>query len=336
MTHPKLHYKNKVVCVTGAGGSIGSEICRRLIDFEVARIIMIARSEIDLFRIERELRDKAPAGAIVQVLGSVCDRALMEHTFEQYAPDMIVHAAAHKHVPLCEENPVEAVMNNVGGAIQLVHAAARFDVQQFIMVSSDKAVRPSSVMGATKRACELFMRFFQPRTNMQISTVRFGNVLNSSGSVLPIWRQQLREGHKITITDKRCTRFFMSIPEAADLVLHAAALPRPDALFVLDMGEPHSIYNLAKLTVAEILYPGLDCYTPDDHIVETGLRPGEKVEEELSYGGELVKTAYPKVLRVRENDTGRITRWVDFEDLLMAAKCSAKDIMLEKLWEMVR
>jgi len=238
-------------------------------------------------------------------------------------------------VPICEEHPIEAVLNNVGGTIALAHSASKFGVGQFIMVSSDKAVKPASVMGATKRACELFVQYFAPRTSMKMTTVRFGNVLNSSGSVLPIWRQQLKEGKKITITDKRCTRFFMSIPQAAELTLSAASLARPDNLFVLDMGEPRSIYELAKQTVADTLYPGADCYTPDDHIEEIGLRPGEKLTEELSYGGELVKTIYPGVLRVRENDTGRILRWTDFEDLLMAAKCQAKGIMLEKLWEIV-
>jgi FlaA1/EpsC-like NDP-sugar epimerase len=333
MTHPKRHYQNKVVCVTGAGGSIGSRICKQLIEYEVSRLIMVARSEIDLYRIHRELRDVAPAGALVTVLGSVADKALMERTLP--GVDIVVHAAAHKHVPLCEENPVEAVMNNVGGTITLAHAAARSMVQQFVQISTDKAVKPASVMGATKRVCELFLNFMAPRTSMKITTVRFGNVAESSGSVLPLWRQQLLSGKKLTITDKRCTRFFMSIPEAAELALSAAALARPDGLFVLDMGEPHNIYELAKLVVAQTLFPGADCFAPDDYIVEVGLRPGEKIHEELSYGGDLVKTPYRKVLSVREHESGRLTLWRDFEDLLMAAKCDAKDIMLEQLWEIV-
>lgn len=333
-THPKSYYHNKVVCVTGAGGSIGSEICRQLLSYEPAQLRLVARSEIDLFRLRCELGTSAPAGAIRCTLGSVADSALMEHVLK--GCDIVVHAAAHKHVPICEENPVEAVMNNVGGTVTLAHAAAKWGVAQFVLISTDKAVRPSSVMGATKRACELFVRFFAPRTTMKMTTVRFGNVLDSSGSVLPIWRQQLREGKKITLTDKRCTRYFMTIPEAAQLALAAASLPRPDNLFVLDMGEPQSLYGIAKQMVANTLYPGTDCYTPDDHIVETGLRPGEKLTEELCYGGSLTKTTYPKVLQVSENDAGRITRWPDFQDLLMAAKCQAKDIMLDKLWEIVR
>jgi FlaA1/EpsC-like NDP-sugar epimerase len=335
MTHPKKHYQNKVVCVTGAGGSIGSEICRKLVEYEASQIIMVGHSELPLYEIGRELEAKAPAGTIVKALGSVGDEPFMRDLFNRFAPDIVIHAAAHKHVPLCEQNPLEAIENNVGGTMTLARAAASLGVGQFVLVSSDKAVRPSSVMGATKRACELYLEFFAARTSMRCTTVRFGNVLNSSGSVLPLWREQLRKGEKITLTDKRCTRYFMTIPEAVELTLGAASLPRT-GLFVLDMGQPQSIYELAKQTVAATLYPGADCYTPDDHIVETGLRPGEKLEEELSYGGESVKTALPRVLRVRENPTGRLTRWSDFSDLLMAAQCRAKDMALDQLWSMVR
>jgi len=331
IAHPKLHYRGKTVLVTGAGGSIGSEICRQLVSWKEPKLLLgVARSEIDLFRLTRELR------GVSGLLASVTDQSRIESLIEFYRPQIVIHAAAHKHVPLCEENPVEAVMNNVGGTMTLINACAKWGVEQFVMVSSDKAVKPASVMGATKRVCELFVKFFQPRTSMKMTTVRFGNVLDSSGSVLPIWREQLRRGEKITLTDKRCTRFFMSIPQAAELVLSAASLARPDNLFVLDMGEPKSIYELAKKTIAETLYPGADCYTPDDHIIETGLRPGEKLEEELTFGGDLVKTIYPGVLRVCEHETGRLTLWRDFEDLLMAAKCNAKEMMLEQLWRMVK
>lgn len=333
--HPRLHYRGKVVCVTGAGGSIGSQICRTLLDYQIGKLVMVARSEIDLFRIERELRDKAPAGTLVPVLGSITDQKLMEETFLAHQVDIVVNAAAHKHVPICEQNPAEAVINNLGGVAVLASVASRYEVEQFVQISTDKAVKPASVMGATKRACELFLKYFAPRSRTKFTVVRFGNVLDSSGSVLPVWRQQLREKRKLQITDKRCTRYFMSIPEAAELALSAAALARPDDLFVLDMGQPHSIYDLAKLTVAQVLYPGADCYTPDDHIEEVGLRPGEKLHEEISYGGTLMKTVYPGVLRVREHDTERLIHWADFQDLLSAAKVGAKNIMLEKLWDLV-
>lgn len=333
--HPKRHYQNKVVCVTGAGGSIGSQICRTLIDYEAARIIMVARSEIDLFRIERELRDKAPAGALVTVLGSITDQRLMEAMFRQHQVDVVVNAAAHKHVPLCEQNPEEAVLNNLGGVAVLAAVASRYGVQQFVQISTDKAVKPASVMGATKRACELFLKYFAPRSTTKFTIVRFGNVVDSSGSVLPIWRQQLRSGKKLTITDKRCTRYLMSIPDAARLALSAAALARPDDLFVLDMGQPHNLYDLAKLVVAEVLYPGADCHTPDDHIEEIGLRPGEKLHEEITYGGTIMLTDYPGVLRVREHEAGPLVRWEDFQNLLSAAKVGAKNIMLEQMWELV-
>jgi FlaA1/EpsC-like NDP-sugar epimerase len=168
MTHPKSHYHNKVVCVTGAGGSIGSEICRRLVEYEVAKLIMVGHSEIALYKIERELRDKAPAGAIVTVLGSVTDEKLMGATLQ--GVDIVIHAAAHKHIPLCEENPLEAITNNVGGTVALAQAASMAGVGQFIMVSSDKAVKPKSIMGATKRACELFVQFLAARSSTRRSS----------------------------------------------------------------------------------------------------------------------------------------------------------------------
>ena len=321
--NPKAHYFNKVVCVTGAGGSIGSEICRKLVEFEVSKLIMVGHSEKALYDIHRELAPKAPAGALVQVLGSIGDEKLMNIVLE--GVDILIHAAAHKHVPMCEQNPLAAIENNVGGTIALARAANNQRVAQFVMVSSDKAVKPASVMGATKRVCELFVKFFAARSTTQFTTVRFGNVLGSSGSVMPLWEEQIARGGPVTITDKRCTRFFMTIPDAAALVLNAAALNRPDELFVLDMGKPVNIYDMAVWLIAN---------RPIE-IRETGLRPGEKIHEELDYGGERVQTKVPRVLRVKENDTGRLTRWSDFEDLLMATRCRAKTMALEKLWEIV-
>lgn len=317
----KAHYFNKVVCVTGAGGSIGSEICRKLIEFEVSKLIMVGHSEKALYDIHRELAPKAPAGALVQVLGSISDKQLMMNTLS--GVDIVVHAAAHKHVPMCEENPLAAIENNVGGTINLAHAASAQRVDQFVMISSDKAVKPASVMGATKRVCELFVRFFAARSTTKFTTVRFGNVLGSSGSVIPLWEEQIRKGGPITITDKRCTRFFMTIPDAAELALSAAALNRPDELFVLDMGKPVNMFDMAVWLIANRAI----------EIKETGLRPGEKIHEELDYGGTRVQTKVPRVLRVKENDSGRLTRWGDFEDLLMATRCRARTMALEKLWE---
>jgi FlaA1/EpsC-like NDP-sugar epimerase len=330
MTHPKSYYKNKVVCVTGAGGSIGSEICRRLVEYEAAKIVMVGHSEIGLYETEKKLRDLAPAGAIVTVLASITDARLMERMIEDHGVEILINAAAHKHVPLCEQNPFGAISNNVGGTMTLARAAARFGVKHFIQISTDKAVKPASIMGATKRVCEMFLDFFASRTSMKITTVRFGNVLDSSGSVLPLWREQLRQGKPITLTDRRCTRFFMSIPEAVDLTLGAGSLPRA-GLYVLDMGAPKRLIELAYEVAG--LCEGED-FT--GHIVETGLRPGEKLTEELSYGGDLVKTALPKVLAVKEHGGRHLVTWSDFDDLLMAAVCRHDKLAKEKLWELVR
>lgn len=311
------HFEGKTVLVTGAGGSIGSEICRELVKRGVGELRMCSLTEQKLYDIEREL-DRS---ICEPVLGSVCNQALMEQATA--GVDIVIHAGAHKHVPLCEQNALEAIENNVGGTMTLAHAAARNGVKQFVFVSTDKAVKPASVMGATKRACELFLNFFAARTSMKITTVRFGNVLDSAGSVLPLWREQIAKGLPITLTDARCERYFMSIPEAVELVLGTAALRRPDGLFVFDMGKPRKLYDMALEMVEE----------GSIHI--TGLRPGEKLTEELSYGGELVKTALPKVFQVREDAT-RVTRWRDFEDLMMAAKCRHKEIALEQLWTIVK
>jgi FlaA1/EpsC-like NDP-sugar epimerase len=332
MTHPQSHFAGKVVLVTGAGGSIGSEICRRLDSFGVQELRICGHSELPLYEVDKTLRGKR----VIKILTSCADSKAMAAACE--GVDIVIHAAAHKHVPLCEQNPIEAIQNNVGGTIELAHAASRAGVKQFVLISSDKAVKPSSVMGATKRACELFVNFLSTRSSTKFTTVRFGNVLNSSGSVLPLWREQIAQGKPITLTDKRCTRYFMSIPDAVELTLGAATLPR-SGLYVLDMGTPRNMYEMA----CEVVYthkmqrsalgviPNVD-----KHIVETGLRPGEKLEEELTYGGDLMKTAIAKVFAVHENACGRLLRWEDFSDLLMAAKCRHKQMALDKLWEIVR
>lgn len=312
------HYAGKTICVTGGAGSIGSEICRMLVRAGVKEIRLVSLTEAGLFNIEREL--KVLGGNIVPILGSVTDEALLDEVMP--GVDIVIHAAAHKHVPLCEQNPLAAIQNNLGGTKTLVNAASRHGVAQFVMISSDKAVKPKSIMGMTKRACELFVQFAASRSATKFTIVRFGNVLDSAGSVLPLWREQLAKGEPITITDKRCTRFFMSIPEAAGLVLGAAALRRPDGLFVLDMGEPLNLYDLAL------------SLTNSDNVREIGLRPGEKLHEELSTVGSFSLTDVPKVLRVDE-PPGRLIRWMDFDDILTAAKVRAKVIAVNKLKELV-
>lgn len=337
MTHPSSHFTGKVVLVTGAGGSIGSEICRKLVGFSVQELRMVSHSEAPLYELEKEIRGNRPNAIgdpyCFAILASVTDGKAMAAACE--GVDIVIHAAAHKHVPLCEQNPIEAIQNNVGGTITLAEAASRAGVAQFVLISSDKAVKPSSIMGATKRACELFVTFLSTRSSTKFTTVRFGNVLDSSGSVLPLWREQIRQGKPITLTDKRCTRYFMSIPDAVELTLGAASIPR-SGLFVLDMGAPRSLYDMA-LEIAKndprtVYVTG----TPSDRILEVGLRPGEKLTEELTYGGESTLTLIPRVLSVREAGGRHILGWNDFSDLLMAAKCRAKQMALEQLWTIVR
>lgn len=319
MTHPQSHYAGKVVLVTGAGGSIGSEICRKLDALGLKELRICGHSELPLYEVDKTLRGQH----VVKILASCTDGRAMAAACE--GADIVIHAAAHKHVPLCEQNPIEAVLNNVGGTVELSEAASRAGVKQFVLVSSDKAVKPSSIMGATKRACELFINFLAARSSMKCTIVRFGNVLDSSGSVLPLWREQIKAGKPITLTDRRCTRYFMSIPDAVELTLGAASLPR-GGLYVFDMGKPQSLYHMALGMVLEM--------APRHPIHETGLRPGEKLEEELTYGGEQVKTTIPRVFALREQPQ-RVVRWQDFTDLLMAAKCRAKDMTLRDLWTIV-
>jgi FlaA1/EpsC-like NDP-sugar epimerase len=334
MTHPQSHFIGKVVLVTGAGGSIGSEICRRLVQLGVGELRMVGHSEAPLYELSKEIRftREGSSGLLAfHILASCTDGKAMAAACE--GVDIVIHAAAHKHVPLCEQNPIEAIANNVGGTIELAEAASRAGVKQFVMVSSDKAVKPSSVMGATKRACELFVNFLAARSSMKCTIVRFGNVLNSSGSVLPLWREQLDKAQNITLTDRRCTRYFMSIPDAVELTLGAASLPR-GGTYVLDMGEPRSLYDMAVRMAADNAPLTREKSTPYDWIDETGLRPGEKLHEELTYGGEQVKTAIPKVFALKEQPQ-RVVRWHDFSDLMMAAKCRHRELSLEKLWEIV-
>ncbi len=327
---PTDYFAGKVVLVTGAGGSIGSEICRKLVDARVHELRMVGHSELPLYETAKTLRRSPDTWPINLILASCTDGKAMAAACE--GVDIVIHAAAHKHVPLCEQNPIEAIQNNVGGTVELAQAASRQGVKQFVLISSDKAVKPSSIMGATKRACELFTQFLSTRSSTKFTTVRFGNVLDSSGSVLPLWREQIRAGKKITLTDARCTRYFMSIPEAVELTLGAASLPR-GGLYVLDMGQPKSLYVMAVDLIREML-PGTDL--AEKRVEITGLRPGEKLTEELSYGGEQIKTSFPKVYALRETSGRHIIGWHDFSDLLMAAKCRHKQMALEQLWRLVR
>lgn len=327
------------VLVTGAGGSIGSEICRALVHLGVYELRMVGHSEAPLYAIRQELTTeynavthapqyKAGNTYLLPILASVADEYAMKRALQ--GVDIVIHAAAHKHVPLCEENPLEAIINNIGGTMTLASTAARHGVKHFVLISTDKAVKPTSVMGMTKRACELYLQYLRNRVDMKLTTVRFGNVLNSSGSVLPLWREQLKAGKPITLTDKRCTRYFMSIPEAVNLTLMAATLPDAQGTFVLDMGEPKNLYEMARTVIMEHQVDTKGSYDWDQtpYITETGLRPGEKLHEELATGPVDV-TEIPRVLRVVEPERA-LPSW-EIQDVVLAAKAGTKSCALAAL-----
>jgi len=261
---------NKTVLITGAGGSIGSEIVRQCIHFQAKQLILLDHSEYNLYQIEQEVAEKAN---IVCVMQSVVNKKQLEKTFKEYMPDIVIHAAAYKHVPLVEENVEETILNNVVGTKNCIDLAIAYDVEKFILISTDKAVRPTNVMGTTKRICELYAQNVDAQ-GTEIVAVRFGNVLGSSGSVIPKFKKQIEEGGPVTVTHPDITRYFMLIPEACELVLQAGAIGKGGEIFILDMGKPIKIVDLAKKMIE---LSGKE----DINIEFTGLRPGEKLYEEL-------------------------------------------------------
>lgn len=299
----------KTLMVTGAGGSIGSELCRQIVRMRASKLVLFEMSEFALYAIHKELSAFAReqgAGqiAIVPVLGSASDRQRMDEVFAAHAIDTVYHAAAYKHVPLVEANPLEAVRNNILGTRAVVEAAHAARVKDFILISTDKAVRPTNVMGATKRAAEQIVQAFARRGGpTRFSMVRFGNVLGSSGSVVPLFRQQIEAGGPITLTDKRITRYFMTIPEAASLVIQAAGMARGGEVFVLDMGKPVKIADLARTMVQLSGLTVRDENNPDGEIeiTEVGLRDGEKLYEELLIGSNPEGTTHPRIRMARED-----------------------------------
>ncbi len=269
---------NKVILVTGAGGSIGSEICRQVMQFNPKTLLLLGHGENSIYLIERELRQTfaSKTTKIIPVIADVQDRERMMDVMAEHQPQIVYHAAAHKHVPLMEANPRESVKNNVYGTKNVAEAAKAAGVAKFVMVSTDKANNPPNVMGATKRIAELIVTGLNENSQTKFSAVRFGNVLGSRGSVIPVFREQIAKGGPITITDFRMTRYFMTIPEASRLVIQSGALASGGEIFVLDMGEPVKIVDLAKNMIQ------LSGYTENEiKIVESGIRPGEKLYEEL-------------------------------------------------------
>jgi len=282
----------KTVMVTGAGGSIGSELVRQVVPFSPLRLLLVERSEYALYQIEEEMRRVWPTLNVVPLLADVGDGGRMRDLFGEYRPQIVIHAAAHKHVPLVESNPGEAVKNNVVGTLTTGELAGEFGAEAFVLISTDKAVNPTSVMGATKRVAELVVQMLDRRFDTAFLAVRFGNVLGSTGSVVPKFREQIARGGPVTVTHPEMRRYFMTIPEAAQLVLQAGALGEGGEIFILDMGQPVKVVDLARDMIhLSGLTPGEDI-----EIVFTGMRPGEKLFEELGTSADQVdRTRHEKI-----------------------------------------
>lgn len=297
--------EGKVVLVTGGGGSIGSELCRQISNYNPKKLIIVDIYENNAYDLQNELRSTFPYLEMEVLIASIRDFERLDSIFGEFKPNMVFHAAAHKHVPLMEDSPGEAIKNNVFGTFNVAKCADKHNVDKFVMISTDKAVNPTNVMGATKRVCEMVVQSFQQISKTEFVAVRFGNVLGSNGSVIPLFKRQIEKGGPVTVTHKEVTRFFMTIPEAAQLVLQASVYAKGGEIFVLDMGKPVKIYDLAVNLIR------LSGYKPniDMPIVVTGLRPGEKLYEELLMNEEgLGKTSHKKIF------IGQPT-FMDFEEL---------------------
>ena len=294
--------KDKIIMVTGGGGSIGSELCRQIVKYEPKQLVLIDIYENNAYDIQQEIKRHFPEIDLKVLIASVRDEHKMDKIFEQYKPEIVFHAAAHKHVPLMEDSPCEAIKNNVFGTQNVVNLSDKYNVKKFVLISTDKAVNPTNIMGATKRCCEMIVQTKNKTSKTEFVAVRFGNVLGSNGSVVPLFKKQIEEGGPVTVTHEEVTRFFMTIPEAVSLVLQASAMAKGGEIFVLDMGEPVKIIDLARNLIK------LSGFEPnvDIKIEVTGLRPGEKLYEEVLMDEEgLQKTS---------NNQIRIGRPIDIDE----------------------
>lgn len=322
---------NKVVMVTGAGGSIGSELCRQIMQLQPRKLVLFEQNEFALYAIEKELQQRNIT--VLPVLGSVTNAIRVEKVCKTFGVQTIYHAAAYKHVPMVEKNPAEAVWNNILGTLHTAQAAIETGVETFVLISTDKAVRPTNTMGATKRFAELILQALSNNADTAHKTrftmVRFGNVLGSSGSVVPLFREQIANGGPVTVTDKRIIRYFMTIPEASQLVIQAGAMGQGGDVFVLDMGEPIRIVDLAKrmihlsgLQIKDDVHPNGDI-----EIQFTGLRAGEKLYEELLIGDNVSKTSHPRIMRAEET----MIPWSELEQMLKALELATKNDNFEQM-----
>ncbi|HEV3301889.1 MAG TPA: nucleoside-diphosphate sugar epimerase/dehydratase [Planctomycetaceae bacterium] len=322
--------EGRTVMVTGAGGSIGSEICRQVLRFNPRALILVGRGENRIFSLDRELASLGSSTEVVPFIGDVTDESRMRQIFSRHTPDVVFHAAAHKHVPLMEANPAEAVKNNVGGTRCVADLADEFEVGCFVLISTDKAVYPANIMGATKRLAERYVLALSERSSTRFIVTRFGNVLGSNGSVVPIFQEQIRRGGPITVTDPRMTRYFMTIPEASQLVLQAAAMGTGGEIFVLDMGEPVRIVDLARDLIRLSGLP--------EHAIEiaySGIRPGEKLYEKLCMEEEeTLPTLHQKVRAAYHRPDSLLSVQRDFAELQSCLE-DTDDVIRAKLEELL-
>jgi FlaA1/EpsC-like NDP-sugar epimerase len=317
--------------VTGGGGSIGSELCRQIAEHNPKELIILDIYENNAYDIQQELVRKLPNLKLTALIASVRDASKIDSVFAQYKPEIVFHAAAHKHVPLMETSPNEAVKNNVGGTYNVANSAGKHGVERFILISTDKAVNPTNIMGATKRICEMIIQTMDKKYKTEYVAVRFGNVLGSNGSVIPLFKKQIEEGGPVTVTHKDIVRYFMTIPEAVSLVLQAGAYANGGEIFVLDMGEQVRIYDLA---VNMIKLSGFEPFKDID-VKITGLRPGEKLYEERLMDGEgLAKTENKKISIGKPLEIDTDVLYEKIEELLKEAK-NETEKMKELVHELV-
>jgi FlaA1/EpsC-like NDP-sugar epimerase len=324
--------KDKTILVTGAGGSIGSEMCRQVCNFSPKLLLLIEQAENPLFYIERELQTQFPDIPIKAIVCNITDKERVAGIFEMYKPEVVIHAAAHKHVPLMELNPGEAIKNNIVGTQNVAEAANNYGSSNFVMISTDKAVNPTSIMGSSKRIAEMYIQDLSRTSKTHFVTVRFGNVLDSDGSVIPIFKKQIAEGGPVTVTHPKMKRYFMTIPEASQLVLQAATMGKGGEIFVLDMGEPVKILDLAREVIT------LSGFKPgeDIEITYTNPRPGEKLFEELSIEGEdMQHTRHPKISIWKNIPMDRDTLRGGINELVTVAQAQNYNEIVKKIKELV-
>ena len=320
--------KDKVLVVTGAGGSIGSEMCRQVCHFQPKLLLLLEQAENPLFFVENELRKTFSEQKVEPIICDIADAVRVDEIFEKYKPHIVIHAAAHKHVPLMEQNPCEAIKNNIIGTKTVADAASKHGSTDFVMISTDKAVNPTSIMGSSKRIAEMYIQDLNLTSGTNFTTVRFGNVLGSNGSVVPIFNRQIAQGGPVTVTHPDMQRYFMTIPEASQLVLQAAAMGKGGEIFLLDMGEPVKIVDLAReLITLSGFRPGEDI-----EITFSGTRPGEKLFEELSIKGEdMIPTKHPKIGIWKSIPVDRQKIYDGIDGLLTVVQANNKQEIINKI-----